>query len=236
MEKILTSSTRQSESLEINMNHSYSLEETPPDTLWKMKTLQLLPMHHRLITPQQLKQKSKETWQQSQKKSKSLSATPQTPQQQLQQNLQQWKDQAVPQQQKTTTAANNTGGPSTTLTKAQELCIKQFKAHHQAWNRRNKRYSDITTAQHYRLISTSMVLYLFIIHTWLYQQATSALQAAGKQYPNPLTSAHGRMATNPKFITILCQQLRQPKPGIRVESNPLRGASCYDPPTFFFPP
>src|SRR5947208_10518437 len=104
---------------------------------------------------------------------------------------------------------------------------------HDTWNRCNKRYSDLATAQHYRLTSASMALYLFIMHTWLYQQATSALQAAGKQYPNPLMSAHGHTATNPKFITILHQQLCQPKSGVCVELKPLRGASCYDPPTFF---
>jgi hypothetical protein len=86
------SSTRQSESLEININHLYSLEETLPDTLWKMKIPQLLPMHQCLLTPNQLKQKSKEVYQQSQKK---LKSSPASPQQQLQQNLQQWKDQAI---------------------------------------------------------------------------------------------------------------------------------------------
>jgi hypothetical protein len=189
------------------------------------------------MTPQQLKQKSKEIWQQSQKKLKS-SPAPASPPQRLQQNLQQWKDQAVAwqQQSKTTTAVNNTGGQLMKLTKAQELCIAQFKAHHQAWNRRNKRYSDITMARHYRLTSASMALYLFVMHTQLYQQATSALRAAGKQYPNPLTSAHGCMATNPKFITILHQELRQPKSRVRMESKPLRGESCSDPATFFFPP
>jgi hypothetical protein len=85
MEKTSISNTRQSESLEANTNHLYSLEETPPAILQKIKTLQLLPMHHRLMTPQQLKQKSKEIWQQSQKKSKS-SPAPALPQR-LQQNL-----------------------------------------------------------------------------------------------------------------------------------------------------
>jgi hypothetical protein len=74
-----------------------------------------------------------------------------------------------------------------------------------------------------------MALYLFVIHPQLYNQATSALRAAGKQYPNPLTSVYGHTATNPKFITTLRQHLHKPKSWIHVESNPLGGASCYNP-------
>jgi hypothetical protein len=48
-----------------------------------------------------------------------------------------------------------------------------------------------------------MALYLFIIHPKLYKQATSLLCMAGKQYPNPLTLAHGHTAVDPKFISIL---------------------------------
>jgi hypothetical protein len=105
--------------------------------------------------------------------------------------------------QPTTTIAKGSGMQSMVLTEAQKLCLKRFEAHHKAWNACNKRYSDLATAQHYRLTNTEMVLYLFIIHPQLYNQATSALQAAEKQYPNLLTSVYGCMATNPKFITIL---------------------------------
>src|SRR5947208_4064210 len=92
-------------------------------------------------------------------------------------------------------------------------------------------------ARHYQLTSATMALYLFIIHPELYKKATSALRAAGKKYPNPLISTHGRTATNPKFVTILRQEVRQPKPRFRVVPKPLRGASCHDPPAnFYFPP
>jgi hypothetical protein len=91
-------------------------------------------------------------------------------------------------------------------------------------------------AQHYRLTSATMALYLFIIHPGLYKQATAALQTAGKQYPNPLISAHGCTATNPKFISILQQKVRQPQPRFRVEPKLLRGVSCHDPSKFFIPP
>ena len=117
------------------------------------------------------------------------------------------------------------------LTKAQELCIKQFRIHQALWERHSKKHSDLAMAKHYRLTSASMVLYLFIMHPQLYQNATSALQASGKQYPNPLTSTHRWTATNLKFTTILCQQMRKPR--IHVELNALGGASCYDPPQFF---
>jgi hypothetical protein len=74
-----------------------------------------------------------------------------------------------------------------------------------------------------------MALYLFVIHPKLYNQATSALRAAGKSYPNPLTSVYGHTATNPRFITILRQHLCKLKSQICMESNPLGGASCYNP-------
>ena len=109
------------------------------------------------------------------------------------------------------------GEQSTALTKAQELCIKQFRIHQALWERRSKKHSDLAMAKHYRFTSASMALYLFIMHPRLYQNATSALRAAGKQYPNPLTSTHGRTATNPKFTTILHQQTHKPR--ICVEPN-----------------
>jgi hypothetical protein len=98
---------------------------------------------------------------------------------------------------------SNIGTESTGLTNAQELCIKAFKEQHTLWEQRSKVYSDLAMARHYRLTSATMALYLFIIHPGLYKQATSALWAAGKQYPNPLISAHGHTATNPKFIATL---------------------------------
>jgi hypothetical protein len=131
--------------------------------------------------------------------------------------------------QQTTTAAKGTGMQSTILTEAQKLCLKCFEAHHKAWNVRNQRYLELATAWYYRQYNTEMALYLFVIHPKLYNQATSALWAAGKQYPNPLTSVYGHTATNPKFVTILRQHLRKLKSRIRVEPNPLEGASCYNP-------
>jgi hypothetical protein len=132
-------------------------------------------------------------------------------------------------QQMTTTAAKDTGAQSTKLTEAQKLCLKCFEAHHKAWKAHNTLYSELATARYYRQYNTEMALYLFIIHPKLYNQATSALRAAGKSYPNPLTSVYGHTATNPKFITVLRQHLRKPRSWIRVEPNPLGGASCYNP-------
>jgi hypothetical protein len=123
------------------------------------------------------------------------------------------------------------------LTDAQNSCLKAFREQHVLWGQCSKVYEDLATAQHYRLTSATMALYLFIIHPELYKKATSALRAAGKKYPNPLISTHGRTATNLKFITILRQQVRQPKSGFCVVPKPLRGASCHDPPSkFFIPP
>jgi hypothetical protein len=113
------------------------------------------------------------------------------------------KKQKPLEQQTMTTAVKDIGAQSTVLTEAQKLCLKQFKAHHKAWNARNKRYLELAMARHYRLTNMKMALYLFIIHPRLYNQAMLALQAAGKQYPNPLTSVYGCTATNPKFIITL---------------------------------
>jgi hypothetical protein len=126
---------------------------------------------------------------------------------------------------------------STDMTEAQKKCLKAFREQHILWGQRSKVYEDLAMARHYRLTSATMALYLFIIHPELYKKATSALQAAGKHYPNPLISTHGHTATNPKFITTLQQKVRQPEPRFRVVPKPLRGASCHDPPPqFFIPP
>jgi hypothetical protein len=139
------------------------------------------------------------------------------------------KKQEPSGQQMMTTAAKDTGVRLMVLTEVQKLCLKRFEAHHKTWNTHNKRYSELAIAWYYRQNNTEMALYLFIIHPRLYNQATSALQAAGKQYPNLLTSVYGHTATNPKFITILRQHLCKPKPWIHIELNPLGGVSCYDP-------
>jgi hypothetical protein len=131
------------------------------------------------------------------------------------------------------TTAKDTGMQLTVLTKAQELCLKQFKAYHWQWAVCSKQSLDLAMAKHYRLHSTGMVLYLFIIHPKLYNQATSLLHASRKQYPNPLTSAHGQIAIASKFLLTLRQTLHQHS--IHVEMNPLERASCYDPgPNFSF--
>ena len=99
------------------------------------------------------------------------------------------------------------------------------------WVNREKKTTDLAMEKQYRLMSAAMALYLFIMHLTLYKRATSALQAAGKKYPNPLATAYTHMATNPKFTQTLRQKLR-----ICVEANPLRGVLCYDPPPFFSSP
>jgi hypothetical protein len=101
------------------------------------------------------------------------------------------------------TTVNDTGTQLTVLTKAQELCLKQFKAYHWQWAVCSKQSSDLAMAKHYRLYSAGMVLYLFIIYLKLYNQATSLLRASGKQYPNPLTSAHGHTVMALKFLLTL---------------------------------
>jgi hypothetical protein len=167
--------------------------------LQKMKTLP-----HRLTPPHPYKQ-SQEDHQKNQKKP--------TSSQQLQHNLQQWKNQAA---SKKTQAASNTGTELTELTDAQRSCLKAFREQHVLWGQRSKVYKDLATAQHYRLTSATMALYLFVIHPELYKKATSALRAAGKKYPNPLISTHGHTATNPKFITTLQQKVCQLQSGFRV--------------------
>ena len=192
----LISATRQSQLQQTHNSPSVISGRTPVTFEWiqhqtvvnkekmKQKTLQLCPMNPPPPTPQ------KTIPQQPRKQ-----ATPET-----QKKLQQWKETL---RKKMTTTANDTGAPSTTLTRVQELCLKQFKAHHAMWARREKKTTDLVMAKHYRLTSMAMALYLFVIHPELYKRATSALRAAGKQYPNPLTTVHTCMALNPKFIQIL---------------------------------
>ena len=188
----------------------------------KRKTLQLLPTNPPPLTPIMTPT--------SRSPSPSQQATAdQDPLMEIAKTLVKMKNLHL--DKKKTTAAKDTEEQSMALTKAQELCIKQFRIHQALWEQHSKKHSDLAMAKHYRLTSASMALYIFVIHPRLYQNATSALRAAGKQYPNPLTSTHGRTATNPKFTNILRQQTRKPR--IRVEPNALGGASCYDPPQFF---
>src|SRR5947208_177126 len=135
-------------------------------------------------------------------------------------HVQQWKNQIA---SKKTQAASNTGTESIGLTNAQESCLKAFREQHILWGQRSKVYEDLAMAQHYQLTSTTMALYLFVIHPELYKKATSALRAAGKKYPNPLILTHGCTATNPKFITTLRQEVRQLKSGFCVVPKHLKG-------------
>ena len=123
---------------------------------------------------------------------------------------------------------------STVFTEAQKACLKQFKGYHAKWNKRDKATTDLATAKHYRMNNTAMALYLLVIHPRLYNKVTSELKAAGKTIPSPLNAVHAKTATNPAFILMLREQLRQSTS--RVESRPLGGASCYDPPQLFFTP
>ena len=102
------------------------------------------------------------------------------------------------------------------------------------WNQRDKATTDLATAKHYRMNNMAMALYLLVIHPRLYNKATSELKAAGKTIPSPLNAVHAKTAINPAFVPALREQLRQSKS--HVESRPLGGASCYDPPQLFFTP
>ena len=92
--------------------------------------------------------------------------------------------------------------------------------------------TGLATAKHYRINNTAMALYLLVIHPRLYNKVTSKLKAAGKTIPSPLNMVHAKTATNPTFIPVLREQLRQSTSC--VESRPLGGVSCYDPSQLFF--
>jgi hypothetical protein len=106
-------------------------------------------------------------------------------------------------QWKMTMAVKDTGVQLMNLTKAQELCLRQFKAYYRQWAICGKQTSNLAMAKHYRLYSTGMVLYLFVMHPKLYNQVTSLLCASGKHYPNLLISTHSCTVTAPKFLPIL---------------------------------
>ena len=147
--------------------------------------------------------------------------------------IQKWKDnlekKATENQEKKNTTST-TGHDSTIFTEAQKACLKQLKGYHAKWNKRDKATTDLATAKHYRMNNMAMALYL-LVHPRLYNKATSELKAAGKTIPSPLNVVHAKTATNPAFIPVLREQLRQSTS--RVELRPLGGASCYDPPPFF---
>ena len=156
------SATRQSPWQQMPSSPSVTSGRTPITFEWiqcqtvanveKMKSKNLPPC----LTNPPLPTPQKTTLQQPRKQ-----ATPET-----QKKLQQWKETL---RKKMTTTVSNTGAPSTTLTKVQELCLRQFKAHHTMWARREKKTTDLAMAKHYRLTSAAMALYLFIIHPELYK-------------------------------------------------------------------
>jgi hypothetical protein len=122
----------------------------------KKKTLQLLSINPPPSMSNQQNQLSQPTDNQCLEITKKLTAM---------------KQQKSPEHQKQTmtAAVKGTGMTMTNLTEAQWLCLKRFKAHHKAWNARNKWDLDLITARYYRLNNTEMALYLFIIHPQLYK-------------------------------------------------------------------
>ena len=77
----------------------------------------------------------------------------------MKKKLQEWKKKLG---NKTTTPVKDTGEQSTPLTRAQELCLAQFRAHHTMWAKREKRTTDLATAKHYRLTSAAVMIDLKI--------------------------------------------------------------------------
>ena len=170
-----TSNTNASEYPDTKTTHSRSAQNPRSDIAQKTTTPQHLPMPHQ--------------WNSHQKDTPQQDTPPLRKQQNLQECLNQWKNQRHDQQQRIATA-NATGVQSNNWTKAQQQCVAAFRSYHRIWLSRRSRNTELATAAHFRQTSASMALYLFTIHPALFKIATAALAAKGKQGPKPLTSIH----------------------------------------------
>jgi len=110
-----------------------------------------------------------------------------------------------------------------------KLVVKDFIAMDNKWKRNSGSFETRTLAIYFRKLNKDMALYLLRIHPQLYFTTTNLLKGRGLMLPNPSQAKWAHFSLN--YHKELRAQLA--KTCNRVETIPLGGASCYDPPQFF---
>jgi len=110
-----------------------------------------------------------------------------------------------------------------------KLVVKDFVAMDNKWKHNSGRFETWTLAIYFRKLNKDMALYLLRIHPQLYFTTTNLLKGRGLTLPNPSQAKWAHFSLN--YHKELRAQLAKARN--RVETIPLGGASCYDPPQFF---
>jgi len=110
-----------------------------------------------------------------------------------------------------------------------KLVVKDFVAMDNRWKRNSGCFETQTLAIYFRKLNKDTALYLLRIHPQLYFTTTNLLKGRGLMLPNPSQAKWARFSLN--YHKELQAQLA--KAHNHVETIPLGGASCYDPPQFF---
>jgi len=110
-----------------------------------------------------------------------------------------------------------------------KLVVKDFVAMDNKWKHNLGCFETQTLAIYFRKLNKDMALYLLRIHPQLYFMTTNLLKYRGLTLPNPSQAKWARFLLN--YHKELRAQLAKARNC--VETIPLGGASCYDPPQFF---
>jgi len=110
-----------------------------------------------------------------------------------------------------------------------KLVVKDFIAMDNKWKRNLGCFKTRTLAIYFRKLNKDTALYLLRIHPQLYFTTTNLLKGRGLTLPNPSQAKWACFSLN--YHKELRAQLAKARN--RVETIPLGGASCYDPPQFF---
>jgi len=112
-----------------------------------------------------------------------------------------------------------------------KLVVKDFVAMDNKWKHNSGRFETWTLGIYFRKLNKETALYLLRIHPQLYFTTTNLLRSRGLMLPNPSQAKWAHISL--RYHKELRAQLA--KAHNCVETIPLGGASCYDPPPFFPP-
>jgi len=110
-----------------------------------------------------------------------------------------------------------------------KLVVKDFIAMDNKWKHNSGRFKIWTLAIYFRKLNKETALYLLRIHPQHYFMTTNLLRSRGLMLPNPSQAKWACISL--RYHKKLRTQLAKARN--RVETIPLGGASCYDPPPFF---
>jgi len=110
-----------------------------------------------------------------------------------------------------------------------KLVVKDFVVMDNKWKHNLGRFETWTLAIYFRKLNKDTALYLLRIHPQLYFTITNLLKSRGLTLPNPSQAKWAHFLLN--YHKELRAQLA--KAHNCVETIPLGGALCYDPPQFF---